>query len=183
MPIAVGIAWSGILAISLTACSTSPFTAAPSRSDETFVARMVAHHHLGMTILDDATQHSDGVELRRLAFEMQGYHTSDLEILERRLQDWELSLPEVFPGYVAEERLDELAAMTGTPHDIAWLTVMIEHHEGALRLTKSEIARGDDPELRDLAAAIARLQRAEIKEMTRLRSRLTGGFVTRADRW
>ena len=46
-----------------------------------------------------------------------------------------------------------------------WLTMMIAHHRVALRMTATEQADGESPELVAMAAEMEKVQRAEIAEM------------------
>lgn len=54
---------------------------------------------------------------------------------------------------------------TATPFDPAFLTMMIPHHEGAVAMAKAELAKGKDPELKQLAQTIITAQQREIREM------------------
>jgi uncharacterized protein (DUF305 family) len=48
-----------------------------------------------------------------------------------------------------------------------FLTMMIEHHEGAIEMAKTVKAEGKDPEVAVLADAIIKTQAAEIATMQR----------------
>jgi uncharacterized protein (DUF305 family) len=58
--------------------------------------------------------------------------------------------------------------LSGPAYDIAWLNAMIEHHEGAVAISKEEIASGQLPDLINMAKKVVRAQHAEIIEMQKL---------------
>lgn len=49
--------------------------------------------------------------------------------------------------------------------DRVFIDMMIPHHQGAIRMAEAEIAKGRDPELKKLAAAIVAAQTLEIRRM------------------
>ena len=56
----------------------------------------------------------------------------------------------------------------GAAFDRLWLEGMILHHDGALMMASHIDARGDDPRVQDLSAAIEKSQTTEIAEMKQL---------------
>ncbi len=155
-------------ALSLAACGHQHGVAA---TDDVFVTAMVPHHRLGIEMLEHAQPRVDDVRVRRLVFEMSGYHGDELHELESHLAHGNLDEAEVFPGWIAPERLSALDEITGPSYDVSWLLLMTEHHEGAVELAELELARIDpqpDDERRDLAWSIATTQRTEIDEMRAL---------------
>ena len=132
---------------------------------------MVPHHRLGIEMLEHAQSRVDDVRLRRLVFEMSGYHGDELHTMETRLTHDGLSEAGDFPGHIERERLTALDDVTGPAYDVGWLVLMIEHHHGAVELADAEFTRtegGSDDERRDLARRVAAIQRAEIDEMETL---------------
>lgn len=138
-------------------------------SDEDFVSAMVPHHRLGIEMLEHAVPRVDDVRVRRLVFEMSGYHDDELHQLENHLAHGAEAT--IFPGWIAPDRLAALDDRTGPEYDVGWLVLMIEHHEGAIELATDELARitrDADPARHDFASRIATTQRAEIDEMQTL---------------
>ena len=54
--------------------------------------------------------------------------------------------------------------------DRMFIEMMIPHHEGAIRMSRVEIARGKDPQLRELARTIVAAQSREVRQMKRWRA-------------
>lgn len=151
-------------AMVMATCSSTP---APGTADHAFVEQMIPHHHLGMRLLEDATVNSSDVRLRRMAFEMDAYHSQEMERLGRWSRDWGVGTTTTFPGELTESEIGVLALATGTEHDTLWLALMIEHHRGALEITDAA-QDATIAEVRAMAATIESVQRRQIDEMTEL---------------
>lgn len=146
-------------------CGAAPKLTA---AEHTFVAQMIPHHDLGMELMDIATTRADDVRLRRLVFEMSGYHHSDMASLSRWSFEWSVTPSDEFPGSLTGSTLDRLADMSGPEFDAAWLEAMIDHHEGALAISRSSLARGVRQEMEEMARETIRVQSREIDEMASL---------------
>lgn len=155
----------------LAACSSER---APSTGDRAFVGDLLPHHHLGMALVDEATTRSADVRLRRLVFEMGSYHGREAALLQRWTDDWGLDDAADFPGHVSTTDLERLAALSGTAHDIWWLHLMIQHHEGALVIARSAVGSAGLSEVDDMAATVERVQSAELVAMNDLLAELCG---------
>lgn len=150
-------------------------TSSWSDADRAFVAQLIPHHHLGMTLTDLAAQRSADVRLRRLVFEMSGYHRGELGVLEDWARSRNITGSTSFPGDIAASEIDELEGSTGSDFDRYWLDVMIRHHEGALDIAAAQLASGTVAEASELAHAVTRVQSAELETMERLLGDLCSG--------
>jgi uncharacterized protein (DUF305 family) len=137
----------------------------PNDADRTFVSKLISHHHLGMTLVDDAVKRSSDVRLRRMVLEMGNYHGRELVQLEGWVGSWSVETATAFPGRLPEADLRRLAKVTGIDHDTWWLRLMIVHHRGAIVLAEQVIAGGQHPDVRALAASVHVTQAAELAEM------------------
>lgn len=72
------------------------------------------------------------------------------------------------PGMMSEDDMTALEDATGVEFDQMFLTMMIEHHEGAIVMAKTEIDSGTNPDAIALAEQIEAAQTAEIAEMEAL---------------
>jgi uncharacterized protein (DUF305 family) len=63
---------------------------------------------------------------------------------------------------------------TAKPFDRAFIDAMVPHHQGAIRMARAQLARGEDRELLTLAAAIVTAQEREIRRMNAWRTRWYG---------
>lgn len=157
--------------VALGACGGS----APTTAEKTFVAEMAPHHLLGLELVEIATVRADDVRLRRLVFEMSGYHHSDAEHLGHLLEDWSLAPADDFPGRVPDVEVAALTTLAGPGFDEAWLRAMIDHHEGALTIASRVLTAEPRPDVATMARATVEVQSREIDEMRSLLDDLPAG--------
>jgi uncharacterized protein (DUF305 family) len=140
----------------------------PSEVDAQFVAAMVPHHRLGLELLALAEPRVEDVRVRRLVFEMAGYHNLDLHHLEHYLSEWSLVEAEMYPGWISPERVRQLGELSGAAFDLEWLRVMAEHHEGALALADLMMQSGTNSTVKRLAVVVMEQQTRELEDMQQL---------------
>ena len=75
-------------------------------------------------------------------------------------------------GLDQQAAMDELELMDGTAFDRRFLTLMIQHHQGALIMAEEEIAQGSNEAAIALANVIISAQQKEITEMEGLLEQL-----------
>ncbi|WP_067793381.1 DUF305 domain-containing protein [Actinomadura formosensis] len=68
-------------------------------------------------------------------------------------------------GMMSEKEMKELEDADGRAFDKAFLEMMIEHHEGAVAMGRTEQASGQSPEAKQMADGIISSQSAEIAKM------------------
>jgi len=151
----------------IASCSRQP---EPNSADKTFVSELVAHHQLGIVMVESAVLRSDDVRLRKLVFEMQSYHGHELHQLSSYLREWNIYEAKVFPGFINPIRLGKIDQLAGPAYDKAWILAMIEHHEGAVAIGKNQLVAGNIPHLISLAKKVVTTQQAEILKMKRILS-------------
>lgn len=77
-------------------------------------------------------------------------------------------------GMATERELVQLERLRGTEFDRLWLQLMIEHHEGAVRMAEDRLAAGGaDVRAGELAADVVAGQLAEIRRMEAVLADLT----------
>jgi len=69
------------------------------------------------------------------------------------------------PGMMSEADMQGLANSSGAAFDRMWLTMMIEHHEGAISMAETELSDGESAEAKSLADDIIEGQQAEVTTM------------------
>ena len=75
-------------------------------------------------------------------------------------------------GMMSEEDMTALEAASGADFDQMWLTMMIEHHQGAITMAQDEVDNGENPDAVALANKIIDDQTAEIAEMQQVLTQL-----------
>jgi uncharacterized protein (DUF305 family) len=70
-------------------------------------------------------------------------------------------------GMISDKQMKELSALKGSKFDKAFLSAMIEHHQGALEMVEL-LNSTKNAEAKKLAKEIIRVQKAEISSMKKL---------------
>ncbi|GAA2018346.1 DUF305 domain-containing protein [Pseudokineococcus marinus] len=68
-------------------------------------------------------------------------------------------------GMMSPEDMASLEAASGAEFDRMWLTMMVEHHRGAVSMSETALEDAQDPQVRELAQRIITAQEAEISTM------------------
>ena len=75
-------------------------------------------------------------------------------------------------GMMSPDQMRGLEVASGPAFDRAFLEMMIEHHTGAIEMARTELAQGQSPEAKQLAAAIIDAQQSEILQMQSMLARI-----------
>lgn len=154
----------------LSGCGSHPDNL--SSAEREFIAQMIPHHELGMKLIDDATLHSYDVRLRRLVFEMSGYHGEELAQLHEMADHDHMSVADVFPGSLSAADLGALSTRPGPSHDTWWLHLMLIHHEGALQIASKALSSRVSDAIEVMAKNTTAVQTKEIADMRELLNEL-----------
>ena len=80
--------------------------------------------------------------------------------------------PAQMPGMATEEQLAQLGAAQGLDADEQFTRLMMRHHAAGAAMADFAVAHGENDRVKNLAAAMARVQRTEIREMNARRTAL-----------
>ena len=168
-----------------------------NQADVDFATAMIPHHAQAVQMANLAADRPLPAELRTL---VDGVHTTqvaEVETMVTWLTDWGKEIPETsmdhvngghgddmddmsdmdhgdmdgMPGMMSAEEMTELAQASDEDFPELWMTMMVEHHEGAIEMAEAELDDGHFPDAVDLAGAIIEAQRAEIATMEDLLGR------------
>ncbi|WP_369137879.1 DUF305 domain-containing protein [Modestobacter versicolor] len=186
-------------AVVLTACGSGDGTSAQSASsvgagssasvssanaaDVTFAQQMTVHHEQAVEMAQLAADRSGSAEVRDLAARIEAAQGPEIETMAGWLDRWGTGAPTsgtghgghgsgAMPGGMSAAETDRLTGLSGGAFDREFLTLMIDHHEGAVDMARTEQAEGHDPDAVALAARVVADQTAEIAEMEELLGRL-----------
>jgi uncharacterized protein (DUF305 family) len=162
---------------------TIPEGAIYTVADVEFMQGMIAHHSQAIYMSRMAEAHRASPRLLKLANKIDQSQVAEIAIM----QDWLLRNGQVapdtsswrtmtMPGMLTKEQLEELDAATGADFDRAYLTMMIQHHEGALKMVEDLFATpraGQDVDVNVFANDVVTVQTAEIGAMQRMLSQLS----------
>ena len=158
---------------SATATHTEGITiaSAPAPSPSTanfeikFMTDMIDHHHMAVMMADMCIAKAVHSELRSLCERIKTAQMAEIEDMQSWLQQWDgISYePVMKPG--DEKMMDRLASLSGAEFEIAFMEMMIKHHEKAIKEGRHCLDKAAHAELRSLCENIIRTQSAEIAQM------------------
>lgn len=162
---------------------TIPDGAIYTVADVEFMQGMIAHHAQAIYMTRMAKAHDAGPRLLRLAKKIDQSQVAEIHIM----QGWLVSNGQVapdtsswrtmtMPGMLTKKQLEELDGATGAAFDHTFLTLMIQHHEGALQMVKELFATpraGQEINVSVFANDVVIVQTAEIGVMQQMLSQMS----------
>lgn len=170
-----------------TAGDSAPTSSEHNAADVEFATDMIPHHAQAVRMAEMAQARADSEELRSLAADIEDAQGPEIELMAGWLESWGEEVPDPdsghmgmdhgamgdnmdeldgrMPGMMSDEELDALGEAAGAPFDEMWLRMMIEHHEGAIEMARTEQDEGQNPDAVALAEDIEAAQTAEIATM------------------
>lgn len=146
--------------------------AADHNGADTMFAQMMLPHHEQAILMSDMMLAKDGLDPRieELATKIKAAQGPEIQKMDDWLAAW--GEPRAMEGHamemdgmLSEEDLATLDQAQGTEATKLFLTQMIEHHKGAVKMAEDEIGGGSNPDAVELAEAIVADQNREIAEM------------------
>lgn len=135
--------------------ATAPVTADHNQADIRFAEGMIPHHRQAVAMAALVPSHSTDPQVIDLAARIQQAQDPEIATMTGWLQEWGVALPEEtghsgmdhgdMPGMMTDEQMAQLEAARGPEFDRMWLTMMIDHHEGAVQMARTELAEGSIP--------------------------------------
>lgn len=148
--------------------------------DVEFAQGMIPHHAQAVEMARMVPGDGVSPELVELAGHVDAAQQPEIERMTAMLERWGEDVPPVggdaperhgaggMEGMMSGEDMAALGAADGPRFERMWLTMMIEHHEGAITMSETELADGSDEEARTLAREIIDAQQAEITRMEQM---------------
>ncbi|GGJ83237.1 hypothetical protein GCM10010123_11080 [Pilimelia anulata] len=163
-------------------------------SAEAGFARDMDNHHaqaIEMSLI--AFRETGDDEVRSFAVDMAMAQLTETGMMQAWLREWGVSptstdppmswMPPAerhltadgqMPGMASDADLTRLRAATGRELDVLFLQLMIRHHLGGVHMLDGVLERTDDAEVARAAGTMRGVQDAEVKNLTRLLTRLGG---------
>ena len=172
------------LGMALTACggddSNSGASGDHNDQDVTFATEMIPHHAQAVQMAEMAIANAESQAVRELAEDISAAQEPEIEQMSSWLEAWGEDVPDTasgdmggmdhggtdgMAGMMSSDEMDDLGSASGPEFDEMFLSMMIEHHEGAIEMAQTEQADGESPDAIDLAETIEETQTAEIETM------------------
>jgi len=151
-------------------------------ADVTFAQQMIPHHQQAIDMAKAAETRAESLEVKDLAADIEAAQDPEIETMTGWLESWGEEVPDDgvsgmdhgdmssddMTGMMSEEDMTALGSASGAEFDQMFLTMMIEHHEGAIEMAKTEQADGESADAKALAEDIEAAQTEEIQTMQEL---------------
>jgi uncharacterized protein (DUF305 family) len=161
---------------------TIPEGAIYTVADVEFMQGMIAHHAQAIYMSRMAEAHGANPRVRKLANKIDQSQVAEIRIMQDWLRRNGQTAPDTsswrtmtMTGMLTDEQLKSLDAAHGVAFDRAFLTLMIQHHDGALQMVKDLFASpraGQEVDVNVFANDVVTVQTAEIGAMRHLLSQL-----------
>ena len=178
-------ALSVLIVVGCSGGSTVDENASWNKADQKFVQEMIPHHEQAVVMSEMVTNVEISTQTAALASEIMGAQASEIELMQGFLNEWGVeSDPNSDPhaghkmsgdeshGMMTDEELAELKNLSGAEFEKMWLTMMLAHHQGAVKMAETVIADGKDSRVKTLAETIINAQQEEIAQINTLLANL-----------
>ncbi|WP_405643427.1 DUF305 domain-containing protein [Streptomyces sp. NBC_00019] len=166
-----------------TSSSPSADTAAAHNAqDVSFAQGMIPHHRQALEMAGLAADRASSAEVKSLAARIEKAQDPEIKTMSGWLKSWGEEIPEAgasmpgmdhgsqsgMPGMMDDADMEMLGKASGKGFDTMFLTMMVEHHEGAVDMAETEKTKGRYAAATAMADDIITGQTAEITEMNKL---------------
>ena len=162
--------------------ATEAVSAQHNDADITFIRDMSPHHVGALAMAQLAPTRAGNADVKALAARIVNAQDPELKRMQEMATAWGVQLQVAGAG--AGHSMsggtsmgmggDEatLMPLNGAAFDRAFLDLMTAHHQSALPMAQAQLDNGQNPQAKELAAAIITAQTAEIAEMKQLLTQL-----------
>lgn len=161
---------------------TIPKGALYTEADVRFMQGMIAHHAQAIHMSRMAAAHGATPRVLKFANKIDQSQQAEIRLMQEWLRANDQVAPDTsawrhmsMPGMLTEEQLAQLDAAKGTEFDKQFLTLMIQHHRGALKMVADLLAAplaAQDVDVSVFANDIETVQTAEIATMQQMLANL-----------
>jgi uncharacterized protein (DUF305 family) len=147
--------------------------AAEQPFDLQFIDSMMHHHDGAIAMAEMATRKSEHEELKSFARKIIEDQKKENAQMKAWRESWysgkpsavNMELEGMKMGNMSPDHSKVMDAMQGKEFDTHFLDMMVPHHEGAVKMARELLKRGEHAELKALVEQIIKEQEAEIKQM------------------
>lgn len=168
--------------------SASTAAGAHNAQDVSFAQGMIPHHRQALEMAELAAGRASSAQVKDLAARIRKGQDPEIKTMSGWLTSWGEDVPAAsggmesmpgmdhsdgssMPGMMGASDMGKLEKASGTDFDTMFLTMMIDHHKGAVEMATAEKGKGAYGPATSMAGAIVTAQTAEIAEMNKLLGR------------
>ncbi|WP_427924043.1 DUF305 domain-containing protein [Streptomyces sp. cg40] len=178
---------ASVAALTLAACgdnsdskgSGGTKTGGHNAADVSFSKEMIQHHRQAVEMAGLAADRASSAQVKSLATKIKGAQDPEIKTMSGWLTSWGEKVPQDMTGMghdmsssasgmMTEADMGKLEKASGAMFDSMFLNMMVEHHEGAVTMAKTEKADGSYGPATALAADVITAQSAEIEQMNKM---------------
>ena len=172
-------------ASSMAAVNSSPPPVTPgpaaqgahNAADVAFATDMISHHGQAVQMSDMLLTRGSDPTVKALAEKIKAAQAPEIATMSGWLKGWGQTVPDPYAtmanqmggmgmkGIMTEAQMHQLDVAQGMKADQVFLTLMPEHHRGAIDMARTELTAGTNPDAKKLAQSIVTSQTAEIAQM------------------
>jgi uncharacterized protein (DUF305 family) len=155
----------------LAALSFSALAAAPAPDKKTalyeidFMEDMIDHHAMAVQMATFCEQRAVHEELRSLCTQIRESQSEEIAMMQSWLFSWYGDSYQPEMSNSGMRHMDRLASLSGAEFEVAFMEMMIRHHEKAIKEATTCLSRAYHPELLNLCQNIIDTQTREIRQM------------------
>ncbi|MFD9324134.1 DUF305 domain-containing protein [Streptomyces sp. NPDC060053] len=177
---------SGHSSASSSSASADATAGAHNAQDVSFAQGMIPHHQQALEMAELAADRASSDKVKDLASRIEEAQDPEIKTLSGWLTSWGEDVPttsgsaaesmpgmdhsagSAMPGMMDGSDMDELEKASGADFDTMFLTMMVDHHKGAVDMAATEKTKGEYGPATSMADGIVTAQTAEIAEMNKL---------------
>ena len=152
--------------------ASSP-NAAGQPYDLQFLDSMIHHHEGAVSMSEMVLRRSENDELKAFARKVIDDQTKEIAQMKQWREAWfagkpaavNMELPGMKESMMTPEHENMMEAASGRAFDDHFVEMMVPHHDGAVKMSRELLQKGERAELKQLAEQIIKAQNAEIEQM------------------
>lgn len=137
--------------------------------EQSFLQQMIQHHRSALDLAKLARDHTQRAELQQFAEKMITTQQQEIDQMTGWLKEWFQTSPKPIANEKADkEKKGHISMLSGkrdADFDKAFLQMMPQHHHAAVEMAEQAEKKATRPELKEMAAKMAKDQSAEIKQL------------------
>ncbi|SDK89953.1 Uncharacterized conserved protein, DUF305 family [Actinopolyspora mzabensis] len=151
-------------------------------TDLEFAQQMVTHHETETQLLEVAIKNAPDERVVEFAEQLEREHGPRIEEIRAWLRErgeGEVTPEDVgtgedtqMPGSEVASELPKLEEAQQARFDSLWLQSMIDHHEAVIEMTRTELDKGSNEEMKSIATEIMESRTTELEELRQLQQNL-----------